>query len=127
MGFRGRRATVAVGLGAAVLAAGAVDSPAAAAATRTTVYKGTATMTVGVYDYCGWGGEPRYLGTATYKLAAKLTVSPTQKSGRQSEGNPFHFSFAAGTPRTNGSLFLASSETFRVSSPPLLLRYWKYT
>ncbi|WP_377267355.1 hypothetical protein [Peterkaempfera sp. SMS 1(5)a] len=137
MKLRRTPAAAAAVLGTTVLVLGTTGAPADAA-TTTKVYKGTAAMTVDVYDYCGgpWGGVRRHVGRAQYKVPATLVVSPTQKAGKQSEKNPFHFSLAAGGPRVNGSVSLFSSAVFRVSAtdvnghprdPRLLLRYWSYT
>ncbi|MFJ6214144.1 hypothetical protein ACIQGZ_12540 [Streptomyces sp. NPDC092296] len=140
MKAKGLRPAAVAAIGVVAVVAGAVSAPPAVAAAKpkAKVYKGTAAMTVKQYDYCGgpWGAERRYLGQATYKLPATLTVSPTQKAGRQSEKNPFHFSLTAGAARTNGSVMLYSSVVLPVSpvdlaghprDPRLLLRYWKYT
>ncbi|WP_169949386.1 hypothetical protein [Microbispora sp. H11081] len=129
--WKGRSAVVT--LLTAVLALALPTGPAGAQTGKT--YRGTASVVVDVYDYCGgqFGGNRRFVGTSRYRAAAQLITGTRQSAGRQVERNPFHWEFYVGKIGAVGSFQLGSSTIVTASGrdiagnprdPRLLLGYW---
>ncbi|WP_093174166.1 hypothetical protein [Sinosporangium album] len=117
----------------AVLALALPTGPAGAQAAK--AYRGTASVVVDTYDYCGgkFGGDLRFAGTSRYRAAARLITSARQSTGGRIERNPFHWEFYVGKIGAVGSFQLGSSTIVTSSGrdiagnlrdPRLLLGYW---
>ncbi|RCG31497.1 hypothetical protein DQ384_07895 [Sphaerisporangium album] len=118
---------------AAILGLTLPASPAAAASAQ--VYRGTATVVVDSYDYCGgsFGGDHRFVGTSRYKAAAKFVTGPRKSAAGRVERNPFHWELYVGNIGQVGSFQLGSASIVTTSGrdvsgnlrdPRLLLGYW---
>jgi hypothetical protein len=100
-------------------------SASAARAAAGKVYRGTATVYLESYDYCGSGGGRTLTGRTSYRAAAQFSTGPRQSYGGFVERNPFHWLFYVGSIGSTGSFQLGSSA---VAKPPgVLLNYWSTT
>ncbi|WP_405394034.1 hypothetical protein [Microbispora hainanensis] len=119
----------------AVLGVVVPSGPAAGAQSALRIYRGTATVVVDVYDYCGgplWG-EHRFVGTSRYKAAAKFVTGPRKSAAGRVERNPFYWEFYVGDIGALGSFQFGSAHVVTASArdlggnvrdPKLLLGYW---
>ncbi|MEU7882473.1 hypothetical protein [Microbispora bryophytorum] len=128
------------GLAAAVSVTAALwtvipSGPAAGAQSALRTYRGTATVVVDSYDYCGGplSGERRFIGTSRYKMAARFVTGPRKSAAGRVERNPFYWEFYVGNIGAVGSFQLGSAHVVTASArdlggnardPRLLLGYW---
>ena len=114
-------ALAAVVVGCAV----AVASPASAAPSDS-IYRGTATVTVGVNDYCDFSRSgPTRRGVATFTMPMSLTVGGPRTNGAgESEANPVHLEFGSQDQAREGAFLVSSAQSYATSSGSLGLRYW---
>ncbi|MFE1291154.1 hypothetical protein [Streptomyces sp. NPDC058751] len=96
-------------------------------------YRGTASVSVDIHDYCSTDGSRRLADSRTYSMDSTLDLSSPDSGGGQTESNPFSMVFSAGLPSQTGAVSFRSSSVSTVSSqdlagnyrdPNLLLTYW---
>ncbi|MDL2081754.1 hypothetical protein QNN03_35550 [Streptomyces sp. GXMU-J15] len=111
-----------------------LSEPDGAAALWGRKYSGTASVTVGVYDYCTTDGSRRFAQSETYSLDATLDLGEPRGGGGETEANPFSLLLAVGQPSEAGALSFWSSAVGTGSAqdlagnprdPDLLLTYWE--
>ncbi|SDT82229.1 hypothetical protein SAMN05216371_7040 [Streptomyces sp. TLI_053] len=88
-------------------------------------YRGTARVTVQLYDYCSLDGARRPAGSQTYSMATTLSVERPREAGGQRESNPFALVISVGPPGQTGAVGLGTSVAVATGSGQLLLTYWK--
>ncbi|MFD5557003.1 hypothetical protein ACFWIA_24585 [Streptomyces sp. NPDC127068] len=109
------------------------SGPTGAAALWGREYRGTAKVSVDVYDHCGAGGARRLADSRTYSLPGTLSLSRPRTGGGFTEDNPFSLVLAVGQPSDTGALSMWSAAVSTTSGqdltgnprdPNLLLTYW---
>ncbi|MFF2021319.1 hypothetical protein ACFVW2_05845 [Streptomyces sp. NPDC058171] len=109
------------------------SGPTGAAALWGREYRGTAKVSVDVYDHCGAGGARRLADSRTYSLPGTLSLSRPRTGGGFTEDNPFSLVLAVGQPSETGAMSMWSAAVSTTSGqdltgnprdPNLLLTYW---
>ncbi|WP_051742497.1 hypothetical protein [Kitasatospora sp. MBT66] len=89
------------------------------------LYRGTAQVTVQLYDYCSLNGARRPAGSQTYSMPTTLTVARPREAGGLRENNPFALLLSVGQPTQTGAFTLGTSAAVAAGAGQLLLTYWQ--
>lgn len=124
-GAHRRRSIVVVVMVAVLVAVGWFAGPQARAAAVPIMLNGTATITLGVNNYCDFtSSSPRRVGTKKFQYPVTVSVDEPRRGGGVEEPNPVHVFVGTSGQGSEGTFTLTTADSFATSGGDVLLTYW---